>query len=202
MELGTNIKKVVTRVYWVLIKMKGARKMQKMKLSDIIIKEDFKNSPPKFQRIEECRQKWKSFGEQDRLIIVNHDNVLVDGYVMYLVLLENGIEEAEIRIGECAKRKGLRKSKEDMRDYRNERTCYVYGKHPSNNAREYIWRIPPKWTQFADNVQRGDLILCEAKSSYAPVIVTRIEVCDTCPVTYEVRKVWSKMIRRNGCVVK
>ena len=176
--------------------------MQTMKLADIIISEEFAGSPPSKKRMEECRENWEKYGKQDRYIVVNNDNVLVDGYAMYLVLLENGIEEAEIRSGECAKRKGIRKSKEDMRDYRNERTCYVYGKHPSNNAREYIWRIPPKWTQFADNVQRGDLILCEAKSSYAPVIVTRIAVCDTCPVAYEVRKVWSKMIRRDGCVVK
>lgn len=69
-----------------------------MKVEDIIVRESFLNTIPKENKMKECRDYWKENQKQDRYIVVDRNNVLVDGYIQYLVLKENGIEEAKIRI--------------------------------------------------------------------------------------------------------
>lgn len=70
-----------------------------MKLKDITIRDSFANTIPKEHKMKECRDYWEEHQEQDRYIVVDRNNVLVDGYIQYLVLKENGIEDVEIRIG-------------------------------------------------------------------------------------------------------
>lgn len=72
--------------------------MRRMKLSDIKISDAFANSIPSEKKLNECRYNWSKWHRQDRYIVVNHDNVLIDGYIMYLVLKENNVEEVEIKI--------------------------------------------------------------------------------------------------------
>ncbi len=179
--------------------------MRTMKLKDIIITEAFANTIPKKTKIDECRDYWLKTGKQDRYIVVNKDNVLIDGYIQYLVLEEFGIEEAEIQI---AKKRNLywrrkHKSDWDMPKYRRETTTYVYGKHPnSKDLSEYIWRIPKRLEWISENVQIGDMLLCDTKYGISPVIVTRIEVTEKCPVSHPVKKVARGWIKRGGMVIK
>ena len=51
--------------------------------------------------MNECREFWRYEGKQDRPIIVNHKGILIDGYAMYLVLLEHK-EEIEKHIEHMA----------------------------------------------------------------------------------------------------
>ena len=81
-----------------------------MKLSGIKISDAFANSIPSDEKMNECRNNWNQWHRQDRYIVVNPDNVLTDGYIMYLVLKENGIEEAEAKISN--RRKKRRKNAE------------------------------------------------------------------------------------------
>ena len=60
--------------------------MRRMKLSDIKITDAFANSIPSEEKLNECRNNWKQWNRQDRYIVVNPDNVLIDGYIQYLVL--------------------------------------------------------------------------------------------------------------------
>ena len=60
--------------------------MRRMKLADIKISEAFANSIPSEEKMNECRNNWNQLNRQDRYIVVNTDNVLIDGYIMYLVL--------------------------------------------------------------------------------------------------------------------
>ena len=55
---------------------------------------------------------------------------------------------------------------------------------------------------FSENVQVGDSILCQTKFGIAPVIVTKVEVLDKCPVDFRVKKVAKCMIRRDGYTVE
>jgi len=71
---------------------------RKMKLSDIKIKESFAITTPKVEKMEECRNNCNTYHRQDRYIVVNNDKELIDGYIQYLVLKENGVEEADIKI--------------------------------------------------------------------------------------------------------
>ena len=62
-----------------------------MKLSEIKISEAFANSIPSEEKMNECRNNWNQWNRQDRYIVVNSDNVLIDGYSKYLVLKENNV---------------------------------------------------------------------------------------------------------------
>ncbi len=187
------------------IRMMESGMNRKMKLSNIKIKESFAVTTPNEEKVEECRKNWNTYHKQDRYIVVNNDNELIDGYIQYLVLKENGVEEADVKVSNKRKKRWYRKNVKDWTapHYRNEETTYVHGVHPNSNCtKEFMWRVPKNWAWFAENVQIGDSILCRTKFGIAPVIVTKIEVLDKCPVDYVVKRVVGKEIRRNGYVVE
>ena len=179
--------------------------MKRIKLSDIKISEAFANSIPSEEKLNDCRNNWNQWHHQDRYIVVNHDNVLIDGYIQYLILKENNVEEAEIKISTRRKKRWYRKNVEDWNvpHYRNEATTYVYGVHPnSKDTKTYMWRVPKSWTNWVDNIRIGDTIICSTKNGCAPVMVNKIEILDECPIDIPVKKVCNKKIRRNGMVVE
>lgn len=79
--------------------------MRRMKLSEIKIKESFSNTTPSEEKMDECRHNWRMYGKQDRYIVVNHDNELIDGYIQYLILVEHKEEYAEVKISHCRKKR-------------------------------------------------------------------------------------------------
>lgn len=179
-----------------------------MKIKDIVIKENFANTTPRKNKMKVCRDYWEQHHEQDRYIVVDRNNVLVDGYIQYLVLKENGIEEAEICIGKMKKLDRWHRTTTDdswnVPEYREKPTTYIVGIHPNSNCdKEYMWRVPNNWTWVSENLQIGDLVFCHTKKSYsAPVIITKIMVLDKCPVDYPVSKMCYKTIKRDGKVVE
>lgn len=54
----------------------------KMKLSEIKISNAFASTTPKDDKLNACRNYWKENHEQDRDIVVNKNNVLIDGYMV------------------------------------------------------------------------------------------------------------------------
>ena len=179
--------------------------MRKMKLSDIKISSAFVETTPSEEKMEECRFNWRWYHKQDRFIVVDHNNVLIDGYCMYLILKEHKEEYAEVKISHCRKKRWERKNVKDWvtPKYRKNPTTYIFGVHPNSNCkREFCWRVPESWNGWVDNVQIGDTIMCATKNGYAPVIVNKIEVLDKPPIDIPVKKVCRKEIRRNGLVVE
>ena len=131
--------------------------------------------------------------------------MLIDGYIQYLVLRENNVEEAEIKISTRRKKRWYRKNVKDwdVPHYSNEATTYIYGVHPnSKDTKTYMWRVPKNWTNWAENIQIGDTIICSTKNGYAPAVANKIEILDECPIAIPVKKVCSKKIRHNGMVVE
>lgn len=178
--------------------------MRQMKLSKIKISEAFANTFPSEEKMNECRKNWDTWHRQDRYIVVDHSNTLIDGYVQYLVLKQNDIEYAEVKISRCRKKRWERKNTRDwlVPRYKDNPTTYIYGTHPnSKDTKTYMWRVPESWIGWADNIQIGDTIMCATKFGYAPVVVNKIEVLDKCPIDIPVKKVCRKEIRRNGLVV-
>lgn len=175
--------------------------MRKIKLSDIRITEAYANTTPKDEKMNECRSKWNNYHRQDRYIVITPNNVLIDGYIQYLVLKENDVEEAEVKISTRRKKRWYRKNTYDwdLPHYKNELTTYVYGVHPNSKcAEEFIWRVPKSWTWFSENIQVGDKIYCNTKFGISPIIVKRIEVLDKCPVDFQVKRVARCKICRDG----
>lgn len=63
-----------------------------MRLSEIKISADFESSIPNTYKYNKCENYYNKTWNQDRYIVVDEKNVLVDGYIMYLVLKNNGVE--------------------------------------------------------------------------------------------------------------
>ena len=179
--------------------------MRTMKLVDIKISDAFANSVPSEKKLNECRNNWTQYNRQDRYIVVNPDNVLIDGYIQYLVLKENNVEEVEVKISTKRKKRWYRKNVKDWNipHYKNEATTYVYGVHPnSKDTKTYMWRVPKSWTNWTDNIQIGDTVMCATKNGCTPVVVNKVEILDKCPIDIPVKKVCGKKIIRNSVAVE
>ena len=70
--------------------------MKKIRISDIIITEAFVNSHPSEEKVQKYRREFAETGKQSKFLVINKYNVLMDGYIQYLILKENGIEEGDI----------------------------------------------------------------------------------------------------------
>lgn len=180
----------------------------KMKLSEIIIPESFESSTPNTLKYVKCESYYNETGNQDRYIVVDENNVLVDGYIMYLVLKSHDVKCCDV------KRLTLRKHKytdrqrekygriippEKVLTYKEKSTVYIYGKHPNGIIdKEYVWRLPKSKENMYGVLLPGDLIYCSTKNGIAPVIVTRIEKRDSWDTDLKVKVVCSRIIIRNG----
>ena len=178
--------------------------MRTMKLVDIKISDAFANSIPSEKKLNECRNNWTQYNRQDRYIVVNPDNVLIDGYIQYLVLKENNVEEVEVKISTKRKKRWYRKNVKDwdIPHYKNEATTYVYGVHPySENKKEFVWRVPKSWSELGweDGLNISDEILVDTKFGIKPVVVTKIEISDKCPVNIPVKRVVKRLNKQIKC---
>ena len=178
--------------------------MKKIKLSDIEINEAFAKSIPSESKMQECRNNWNMWHRQDRYIVVNHNNVLIDGYIQYLVLKENNVEEADIKISARRKKRWYRKNTKDwdIPHYRNEVTTYIYGVHSnSKSGNEFVWRVPKSWSEagWEDGLEIGDKILVDTKFGIKPVVVTKIEISDKCPINIPVKRVVNRLNKQIEC---
>lgn len=176
--------------------------MKRIKLEDIKISEAFANTTPSEEKMCECREFWRYEQKQDRPIVLNHKCVLVDGYVMYLILKEHKEEYADVTYKKKHNKKYERLPKVKP-TYKNTPTTYIFGTHPnSKDSKEYTWRVPASWGNWADNIEIGDTVLCQTKFGFSPVVVNRVEVLDKPPVEMRVKKVAKREIRRDNLVVE
>lgn len=166
-----------------------------VKLSSIKIPKSYAVTTPSEKKVKTKRKKYRK--GKLRAITINTDGFLINGYINYLILKENNVEDAEVNIVDIKKNDNRNVSE----SYRNIKTTYIYGKHPNNKSEKiYIWRIPNKenWMKFSETVLPDDLIFCKTKFGCSPVIVQAIQTVDKCPVEFPVKKVLSKKIIRNG----
>lgn len=174
--------------------------MRKMDISSINISDSFANSHPSEKKMNECREYWDQHHKQDRYIVVDFDNNLIDGYVQYLILKENGISEVEVKISDKPKRFWHRKTIEcrPVPSYKNEDTTYVYGMHfdkkKSEFSKEYMWRVPKSWSELGweSDLLPGDHIVVSTKYGLKPIVITKIVRTNECPVDCPVRRVVKK----------
>ena len=183
-----------------------------MRLSEIKIPANFESSTPNASKYEKCENYYNKTGNQDRYIVVDEKNVLVDGYIMYMVLKNHGAEYANTKhvlVGKYGytyrkrNKYGKLVPPEKVASYKEKPTTYVYGKHPnSDNDKEYMWRIPNMFDGMGDELKIGDRIYCRTIFGVAPVIVTKVEKKDSLDSDMRVKKVCSSKIIRNGELLK
>ena len=166
----------------------------KIKLSSIKIPKSYAVTTPSEKKVRTKRKKYRK--GKLRAITINTDGFLINGYINYLILKENNVEDAEVNIVDIKKNDNSNVPE----SYRNTRTTYIYGKHPNDKSEKiYTWRIPnaESWKEFSETVLPHDLIFCKTKFGCSPVIVQAIQTVDKCPVEFPVKKVLSKKIIRN-----
>ena len=133
-------------------------------------------------------------------ILLDYNNVLRDGYIQYLILKENGVDEATIM-----RKKKYKRLKEykPTPSYKNSNTTYIFGIHPNSKCtKEFVWRVPASWGNWAENIEIGDTIFCQTKFGFSPVTVSRVQTLDKPPVDIRVKRVTKREIRRNGLIVE
>ena len=166
-----------------------------VKLSSIKIPKSYAVTTPSEKKVRTKRKKYRK--GKLRAITINTDGFLINGYINYLILKENNVEDAEVNIVDIKKNDNSNVPE----SYRNTRTTYIYGKHPNDKSEKiYTWRIPnaESWRKFSETILPDDLIFCKTKFGCSPVIVQAIQTVDKCPVEFPVKKVLSKKIIRNG----
>ena len=167
-----------------------------IKMSDIKVPKSFAITIPKAEKMSVCRDFWNNNHKQIKDIVVNKDNILVDGYVQYLILKENNVENADVVKLGCKKmfmsREYKRKRKYVKLSYKRETTTYIFGMHPKSNMKEYVWRVPTSWKGWENDLLPGDRIWVHTEYGIKPIIITRIEWLDKCPVNMKVKKVYAK----------
>ena len=75
-------------------------------------------------------------------------------------------------------------------------STYVYGVHPnSKSGNEFVWRVPKSWSELGweDGLNIGDEILVNTKFGTKPIIVTKIENLEKCPVNIPVKRVVKRL---------
>lgn len=142
-----------------------------MKVSEIKIKHDFKQTTPSEEKMQACRAYFNENGKLDRDIIIDKYGFLCDGYVGYLVLVENDIDEIDVVYNQVPKSKN---------------NTYVFAHH-SGSDKEYVWKVPKKIN--AKDIKVGGSVLVQTRFGIKTVTVTRVKTLSVPPVTTQIKKI-------------
>lgn len=123
-------------------------------ISDIIIPDEFTKTTPKNSKVERIREYFNVYNSIDEPITISSGNVLMDGYIRYLIAKENNIQSIPCIISD--KNLNLKKPMK-----------YIAGSF--DNGLEYIWKIRNKL-----DVNVGDKVLVANKNGSAVVTVVKV----------------------------
>ncbi len=119
-------------------------------LKDIIISEDFKGTQPSNKKMEKVEQDYLQSGALPVNIIINDDNVLIDGYITYLLAVKHGIQRADIYQGYIE---------------------MIEAFHCAGSKKCYTWRVP---ILLASKIMPGDRVLVPNVAGARTVKVERV----------------------------
>ena len=115
----------------------------------------FSHSRPNEDKMEACREFYRTNHRLDRDIVVDENMVLKDGYIGYLVLIENKANVV------CVKQTNTRQ------------VTLVYGVHPGVD-KEYRWKMVDD-TEGSENLKIGSHAIVRTSFGDVEVKVTKIE---------------------------
>ena len=143
----------------------------KIDFRDIVISNEFLKTKPSEQKLQKCRESYKE-GIMDRQIVINHNNMLIDGYVLYYVLKEAGYDD-EIDVVYHGNLKGSP-------------VTYVFGKHEGDD-KERCWYINRSYKKMKDCI--GHKATVQTRQGLQPITITEVKRSKTPPVEGLIRKV-------------
>lgn len=135
----------------------------KTKLSEIHIMPAFEITYPNYQKLLKCMTHFAKHRKLDRDIVLDKNNVLVDGYVGYLTLKTLGIKKWK-----CVK--------DDAYQW------YVQGKH-SNVEKIYTWKLPD-WliVDGLPKIYKGLRYMIITSKGISDVKITRVFISNRPPI--------------------
>lgn len=145
-----------------------------IKVSDIIITDNFKASVPSIHKVDKCRKFFNKYQKIDKKILLDSDNRLLDGYIRYLILVENNVEYTTVNVLN--------------ENYYGNETFYIFGRHPCS-IKEYVWRLSPEELTNMDKYSIGKKVLVKTKRGTKVIEITRTLLTSTPPVKSYIRKV-------------
>lgn len=141
-----------------------------MKLSEIKVPKQFKKTPPSPTKLIKCIEYYNEHGELDKPITINKNNVLVDGYVRYIVAQKMNIEDVPVI-------------------YHVDLNVYVKAKHRSI-GKSYWWKVREKdKVHFIEKSHIGDHILVDTKKGERIVVIDEIVFRDKPPIPIQMKVV-------------
>lgn len=140
-----------------------------MKISDIRVKRSFKQTEPGAEKMNFCREFYRDNGYIDKPIIVDGRGVLIDGYIRYLVLKENNVNETNVVV-----RGGISAMQPNIK-------IYVFGKHQMD-GKEYCWVIN-KNTSNIEFLKIGNKAIVKTSRGKQKITITRVEKSIVPPYT-------------------
>lgn len=152
------------------------RTKERLRMSDIKVSMAFQRAFPADEKMQKCREYYQQYGTIDREIVVDANNYIVDGYVGFLVLMENDIRSTVVT-----------RVTEEKINYKNSPTMYVFGHHP-HGGKTYVWRMV-KRTQNPENLKVGAKMMVNTKRGSKLVIVDDFKELSEPPVLMPVKKV-------------
>ena len=133
-------------------------------------------SRPRMEKLLECQRYFNEHHELDREIVVDRDLTLKDGYVGYLVLLANNVEDVKVVSDGTINQ-----------NYKTLPTKYVFARH-APMMRQYVWRIAHS-TSNVENLHVGGRVLVNTKHGNKVVTVMDVKTLDKPPVMGRIKKV-------------
>lgn len=123
-------------------------------ISDIIIPDEFTKTTPKNSKVERIREYFNVYNTIDEPVTISSGNILMGGYIRYLIAKENNIQSIPCVISD--------------KNFTPKRPVkYIVGKF--ENGLEYIWKIRNKL-----DVNVGDKVLVANKNGSAVVTVVKV----------------------------
>lgn len=88
---------------------------ENLNIQDIKIPENFKNNPPKAQKMEKKWEYYRQHNELKEEIVVNEYNILTDGYTSYLIAEADGIKK--VKVTKITSEPWINEDKLNIKDY-------------------------------------------------------------------------------------
>lgn len=156
-ENGKDPESVELALEWQRQKILGKRPEQEgqmrlvcnFPLKEIVISEDFKKTKPAAAKLDRVRQYVADFGNLPDKIVINENNVLIDGYCTYLVACELAIDSANVRIGYVE---------------------VIEASHKRGGAL-FLWKVPDK---LIGKIRSGDRCIVRTKKGAQIVTVENV----------------------------
>lgn len=123
--------------------------LKDFQIKDIVISEDFKNTTPAERKLQRKEDYFINTGKLPEDIVINDDNVLIDGYTTYLVAVKHGILSSNVKRGYVE---------------------LIEAAH-SAGSRLYVWRVPV-WMQ--GTIKKGDKCIVRTGTGVKRVCVVNV----------------------------